>query len=364
MEVEYPDREPSCNGNLVGAQAVAGFYRHYKRLERIKDQNATEKIRSSLYTSVLDKCNEQKILPSKVGLVKYEGKADEVRLGHSRYGRKYLSALSEGLKEANITSCHLNSNRINHQTLEMLSPNFPRSLVSMRLQNNEIGGRGIEAFHRFLKEDIKLVELDLSNNNLTDAGTTTLCSTLQNHQRIRILNLSRNCITCRSAVHLSSLIQSGSFEEIYLQWNRIRCHGGKEILTALTPSLSVRVFDLSWNMIGGSIESCEALCNLIRSNSELVHCDLSGNSFTLEESRLVSETLHHNSTIYGFHFKGNFGHIDSIGNLIVEEGAYARDYRDVCIHNKIESCQLRQHARKDLCETPLRDCCWICEGWL
>lgn len=52
--MEYPDRE--VNGRLVGRQAVNGFYRHYKRLEKIRDQNKTADIRSSVYTSMLEKC--------------------------------------------------------------------------------------------------------------------------------------------------------------------------------------------------------------------------------------------------------------------------------------------------------------------
>lgn len=134
FEMAYPDRLP--NFSLVGDQAVTGFYRHYKQLSRVRDQNKSENIRSSVYTSVLEKCEELRVLPSKVGVVKYAGRPDEVKLNGSRYGKKYLAALSEGMKDMNLTSCHLNSNRIDQQTLEMLAPNLPRSVMSMRLQNN------------------------------------------------------------------------------------------------------------------------------------------------------------------------------------------------------------------------------------
>jgi hypothetical protein len=56
FEIEYMDRDPQTNSNLVGKDAVAAFYKHYKRLSRIKDQNQCENIKPSVYTSLLSKC--------------------------------------------------------------------------------------------------------------------------------------------------------------------------------------------------------------------------------------------------------------------------------------------------------------------
>lgn len=70
------DKDPTINQNLVGQEAVTSFYRHYKRLKRIKDQNSSENIKPSVYTSLLSKCEDLQILPSKIGIIKYKGKAD------------------------------------------------------------------------------------------------------------------------------------------------------------------------------------------------------------------------------------------------------------------------------------------------
>lgn len=128
--------------------------------------------------------------------------------------------------------------------------------------------------------------------------------------------------------------------------------------------MSVKVFDMSWNLIGGGNDSCEALCNLLRGNTELIHCDFSGNSFSLQECKQIAEGLQLNTTIYGFHFKGNFGFVDARGNLQVEESLHARDYREVSLHNRIDCRDMWQHTKKDFCDAPSLDCCWICEGWL
>lgn len=76
------------------------------------------------------------------------------------------------------------------------------------------------------------------------------------------------------------MILNNGFQEIYLQWNQIQSRGGREILEAINSNQTVRVFDFSWNMIGNCTETCNALCSIIRGNTELLHVDFSGNYFT------------------------------------------------------------------------------------
>lgn len=80
-------------------------------MDRIKDQNSYENIKPSVYTSMLSRCENLGILPSKLGIVKYKGDAGKVHIPYSRYGQKYLEALSEGLKEMSVTACNFNSTR-------------------------------------------------------------------------------------------------------------------------------------------------------------------------------------------------------------------------------------------------------------
>jgi hypothetical protein len=147
---------------------------------------------------------------------------------------------------------------------------------------------------------------------------------------------------------------------VYLQWNKIQSRGGREILEALALCQTVKVFDMSWNMIGNCRETSAVLCGIIKGNGELVHVDFSGNYFTREECGDVAEALKSNQSLYGFHFKGNFGYVDAQGFLVIDESMRARDYREVSLHQKIDSCHLRQLTRKETSETPARDVCWIC----
>lgn len=77
------------------------------------------------------------------------------------------------------------------------------------------------------------------------------------------------------------------------------------------------------NKLGSMKNSCaKAVINAIVSNKHLVHLDLSANNFSEEESKMIGESLEKNHTIYGFHFGGNFGFIDS-------KGFYKGEERDI-----------------------------------
>lgn len=46
--------------------------------------------------------------------------------------------------------------------------------------------------------------------------------------------------------------------------------------------------------------------------------DFSNNNFNLEDCIRIGESLNKNHTLYGFHFVGNYGYIDTRGFLVIE----------------------------------------------
>lgn len=154
FEIECHDTEKQPT---VGVAAVTSFYNHYKKLKKIKDKNDLENTKPSLFTSILTKCEDLSLLPEKMGIVKYSGLPEHLNISNSRYGTKYLKAFSEGIKELNLTSCFMNSSRINNEAIDLIAPNLPKNLVSISMKNNEIGAKGIEAFHKFMKDGQKLM---------------------------------------------------------------------------------------------------------------------------------------------------------------------------------------------------------------
>ena len=72
--------------------------------------------------------------------------------------------------------------------------------------------------------------------------------------------------------------------------------------------------------------------------------------------------MENNKTIYGFHFKGNCGYIDSKGFLILKE----KDLTSLhsLVDFKINSYDIT-FPREQLGFEPkvFKNVCWICEGW-
>lgn len=117
------------------------------------------------------------------------------------------------------------------------------------------------------------------------------------------------------------------------------------------------------NKLGESTPSAvKNIANLLSTNRTLIHVDLSDNNFNMEESRLIGEALNKNKKIYGFHFNGNYGYIDTKGFLKLEN----KDITSLhsLVHKNINSYDI-VFRREAICMEPKKftNVCWICEGW-
>lgn len=69
-EIKGADEKPK---ETVGPRAIRDFYNHYKKLDKVRDQNIHRQIKDSNHTSFLVRSTELKLLPSKIGFVKEKG---------------------------------------------------------------------------------------------------------------------------------------------------------------------------------------------------------------------------------------------------------------------------------------------------
>ena len=77
---------------------------------------------------------------------------------------------------------------------------------------------------------------------------------------------------------------------------------------------------MAWNAIGGDQHGIlPKILTILKEKKNIMHLDLSCNSFNLNESKQIADTLNNNHTIYGFHFRGNYGYVDHKGFLIIPE---------------------------------------------
>lgn len=70
----------------------------------------------------------------------------------------------------------------------------------------------------------------------------------------------------------------------------------------------IKVLDLSFNRLGfhEKNECLQAIVNvLVKPHAELIHLDLSYNSFGEQDAQKIADNLVFNQVLYGFHFEGN-----------------------------------------------------------
>ena len=83
----------------------------------------------------------------------------------------------------------------------------------------------------------------------------------------------------------------------------------------------LRVIDLCWNGLGqGRVKPGtvgKSLGEAIKRNKSVIHFDLSHNAIGPDDTKEIGRGLRTNNSMYGFHFKGNSGKVDSLGFLNV-----------------------------------------------
>lgn len=128
-------------------------------------------------------------------------------------------------------------------------------------------------------------------------------------------------------------------KEVGLNWNKITAIGGNAIANALETNNSLKILDLSWNIIGqrpSETKKVESNINegdvgkawgkALAMNIYLVHLDLSYNGIPLAETIELQEDIKENNTLIGFHYHGNkgpfenqTGKVDSLGFIELED---------------------------------------------
>ena len=71
----YADKDPK---KTVGFDAVTNFYSHYKKLDKIIDQNESKDIKDTIYTTFLRNEEALGLFPSKIGMIKDRGEKSHI----------------------------------------------------------------------------------------------------------------------------------------------------------------------------------------------------------------------------------------------------------------------------------------------
>jgi hypothetical protein len=93
--------------------------------------------------------------------------------------------------------------------------------------------------------------------------------------------------------------------------------------------------DVSYNCLGSSNgKVVERLSEFFQKNRSLIHLDLTSNHFNLAQCRIISEAIKLNHSIYGLHFMGNSGYVDSKGFICLDD-QLEDNFREIHVQKKI-----------------------------
>lgn len=226
--------------------------------------------------------------------------------------------------------------------------------------------------------------MNLSKCALGDLVTSQLFGLIKNSMNLKSINLSENNLTDNitdSVVDCFSKNQS--LKEIYFRWNGLTAKFAGPFFRSIVESKEIMVLDLAYNHIGKGlkvikevknkrkrrgrlqdIDVAEIIQEYLNDNDTLAHLDLSCNNFRLEECEKISEGLKVNHSVYGFHFDGNYGYVDSEGFLVMES---SKNYSTMHGRKSIYGLEKVRHYNKlaqQVESVDTRNCCWICDGWM
>jgi len=173
-------------------------------------------------------------------------------------GNKYASAFKEGIKLSHVRKLNLADNRLNELGSFYLVKGLNKHVQEINMSNNKIGLPSIEHISNTLKVASELLDLRVikfDNAGIVDSQVCLLVESLMNCEKphmIKELSLAKNMITDVGAEKIGEFLDfSGSaLKRLSLHWNKIKYRGGIKIAESLAKNETLKILDLSWNLIG------------------------------------------------------------------------------------------------------------------
>jgi hypothetical protein len=358
---------------LIGEKACNNFYKHYKDLAKIEDQNENLKIKGSVYTGMLHQSKTTKLLPVRVGVIKDSGSSKTLSIRNHMLGNKYIGVVAEGISRVDYDKIDCKNNRLTGKGAKTLVQSLRPCHKSLDLSNNGFGRASRLLASILNNPETKLQILNLNKNYIGDAAGNEILGHLMDNKNLKALHLNENNLTDRVAEKLAELIyHHDKLSELYIRWNNFTSFGGRKIFQVLIKNEQLRVADFGWNLFGESYKVLRTeagliddLCNFLQDNKTLMHLDISNNHFTLAQAERISKALRRNNTIYGLHFTGNKGYMNSEAYLVVDDPDFEDNFSPH-ISKPLDSMRRSEFNNLSQYDSvhEIKNICWICDAWL
>lgn len=355
---------------------VTGSDRNFMVLQLLKKvvkKNHMHFNMNSAYQSLLEKIEHGNILPRSLDRILIKSDRKSMSMAGLKLGDDYVSILSETIGLINVNSLKLSDNNLTKKGCEAVIRNLKPCVDKLDLSNNNVGEALTILTEKIKKKEVNLKKLYLRNSKVKISQVIELIEALARSYNFLVLDLTDNDLDDSVCDTLSEFLSNSSINivELYLGHNQITNKGAFLLFNALKSNKTLNVFDLSSNRIGsecGFNAKNKAigpeLCDFIRTNSTVIHLDLSRLRFSQAECADIAQALESNHTICGLHFEGNYGEIDADCHLIVKKDV-RKHILDTYTKKEIESIKASTYMRsyKKIIESRHLSFCWLCDQW-
>lgn len=158
----------------VGEEAYSHFYRKYKRLSKEKEISPNG---YSATTAYLTSCEKNQMVPTPMGIIKWDGDETEINVENYLMGKKYAMALSNSMKYLKTEKLNLQSNNLGSSGSAAILSNLCDNLTELDLAKNNMGDEAMPKLVSWLEGlagKCKLKYLNLAANKLSDEALRDL----------------------------------------------------------------------------------------------------------------------------------------------------------------------------------------------
>ena len=168
-------------------------------------------------------------------------------------------------------------------------------LATLRLQHNQLGDMGAEAFAFALRDErCGLTDLNLSDNQISDEGALMLAEAMTLGCKLERLDLSNNQIGEAGGVAFAKALASNKtpLNTFKLVRNKLGEESGVAFAQAISSSSTIRTLCLQHNDMGG--RSAEALSIALDGNPQLTQLGTEGNALPYSGMLKLEEVIQRN----------------------------------------------------------------------
>ena len=241
--------------------SINEFFKKYRNFKKYKNKY---EIKTTPSLAFIQSCNEEKIIPNPLGLLKRNGSDSILNLNNQHISNNYLNAISNSLNYLeNINELHLSGNRINDNGFKNLfktlenNPNLLENLQIMDLSKNHIGDLGAEKLSNFLNDfNCHIENLNLEENFLGDENINKINNAIAKNLKYKliVLNLGNNLISEKSLNSIINIENSCRImQNFILRNNKLDNESGAKIIKNLKNIQYLKIFDISNNKLGNNI---------------------------------------------------------------------------------------------------------------